>query len=557
MKFFKSLSEYRLFEGVDEEVLLIAKNIIDSSPNKNLSWSFVEEIIKEQVLPELKKILRKNPGYIKPFIKMFLTNGGVTVETLKELYDLIVQYNALIPKLPKPIIQYEVYEELYDDLMALIEKQKSKRIADELPSFLKNELKAASPEIQARFEDLAGKLYKKEDKDTFIKFISKYKSLVDLLDNLEAFVADEFSYSAIMSKIEHTEGAVLHYNNEATGVIVAKIRTYEASQTLGAPSWCIATNKTSWAQYNDTNDLTIQYFTWCTKLPITNPNYLIGCTVSGTEKYKSICDKMNKTISFDEMILVSGLNEKNYPIPNEKNIAIFFKNGDISDKKLRYVFNKFVYRSNFKEVEKIQKIVPEIGLYGMSLPKKLIINSKEDIDNFLKYVRPVDSFYQNSSKDQVLRSILIPAISSGSGNYDLIKSILDYGVDLDEGFIFQIAIDRGVEEYIELISKYTTIGENFFDDLLGRTSITIEKCLDAIKDRITQEEYIRFFTKEAEREVENAHFRMGKDWQKYFKNYYHKLVESVKKTIGPIFGEEVALKPLEPLKKFMIKHDIL
>jgi hypothetical protein len=412
MRYFRSFEQFlSLNERMEDDILNYVLRL--TSSQDKLVDKHLTEVIENQIsiiLPFLKELLRKNPGYIVPFAKMYFnTHQSPTEmkETYDSLYQMLIRYKQLLNYLPKPVIEYNDCEELNDDLTRLEIRQKAKSIENELVSDLKKQLKESTPEFQYAFNDLASKLYDRADKKSFLSSLSKYKDINDLVEHMEIFVGNEFTYSTLLHKIEATPGARLFQADETLGRLIAKIDTYEASKALGAPSWCIVTGEGFWKQYNSITKMSQQYFIWNTKRDLTDPNFLIGVTVQlskGKIVYKEICDKNNNGLTSNDMFKVCNLKRGSLPAPSEEDLKSKIKKEDIEGYKLQDFLKLFVENNCF-------------DLFKLYLPKGKNLNGILYINIFSSVIK--------SGRIEFFIYLL-----------DLLKT--KYSVDIDNRFLTNI-----------------------------------------------------------------------------------------------------------------------
>ncbi len=128
---------------------------------------------------DIKELTKDHNGYLGFFVKMWLEQG-VSFDSLKELYDLIVSA-PYIRNLNKTITNYSKWEELQDDIISARNNWKIKQMLSELSSTQKDL-------VNSNMYPLFLKLYDRKDKNVFIKKISRYKTQSELSNALDSFV---------------------------------------------------------------------------------------------------------------------------------------------------------------------------------------------------------------------------------------------------------------------------------------------------------------------------------------------------------------------------------
>lgn len=214
---------------------------------------------------DIKELTKDHNGYLGFFVKMWLEQG-VSFESLKELYDLIISA-PYIRNLNKTITNYSKWEELQDDIISARNNWKIKQMISELPSTQKDL-------VNSNMYPLFLKLYDRKDKNVFIKKISRYKTQSELSNALNSFVNQKnLKYESILREVKNTNVDLI-YKSKANDIIIIKVSdSFQLRRLAGDTSWCIL-DQSTFNSYN--NGLNRQFVAFLTDL---NDNYRkIGIT---------------------------------------------------------------------------------------------------------------------------------------------------------------------------------------------------------------------------------------------------------------------------------------
>lgn len=389
------LTKFKIFENVQQAKSVLRKNNI---PETDSNYK------------KIKKILSGSEGYIGWFTKMFFLDS-VSIRELSALFNRIKTERQLISSLPKPIIQYEKWEDLVDDLIIVDRKSNANKIYSELTSSQKEFIDIQDPKIVDTFN----KLFKMKDKENFIKKISRYKTKNDFLSALNLFTIKRIdqSFSSILNSVKRCGSKVI-YEDPSQSTILCEVN-YTQIRDLGYDtSWCIVKSESTFNSYATFPNK--QYILFLTDL--TDNFSKIGITYGSKFKTAHIkndayisevdVDKITKDrgfylgslkVSKDEIL--NTLNSKGFLYYSDLSDAEFTKEEILSIKKCFYE-NELRYFSE-KEIEEndlMNKIViGDISKMDVQsiLDNKFRIFVKVDIDYILKNnvaPRPFKDLYE-------------------------------------------------------------------------------------------------------------------------------------------------------------------
>lgn len=292
---------------------------------------------KEQALSILKKrhLPNDHPDYLAirkqlentfnnlNYLGLMIKFRFMDVVSMDEIFDLIRWLRDGSPKkLPKNILQYDNFEELKDDIVIINNEHRFKVIYNELPKAQKD-LVNASEDNMEEFKKWAITVHNIKTYPMLFKKISKEKDFESLIDRMKRFVeenSDIESYTEKIQNIKNRDDAILVYQNDDTGIIVAEILKYGASKELGSGDWCISTGRGSWDSYVYQKD-NKQYFIWDYSKTIADNDFMIGITVNKGSEIVNAHDKYDKGIlsnlpdyikTLNKQRIIRGLTDKEY-----------------------------------------------------------------------------------------------------------------------------------------------------------------------------------------------------------------------------------------------------
>lgn len=303
-----------LIDIINEEILL------QENPNQAIKFLKTKNL-DPTTNPEGKRILNsitgitRGDGYTYLLTRFHLIDK-LPINDLQKLHDYFKQNREQITRLPKPVVSYETYRQLRQDIDDLESMRVLKKLYNELPAILKQQHQTLPIQRKQELKDLAGKfntILTPEQQNFFIKKVSGYRDINNFIDNLKNYIfsiENKEDYTSIKQKIEATPNAFVAYDNPDKNIIIAHINAFDASKTLGCTSsWCITRDPQFWRNYKKGGNK--YFFIWDFKYPASNMNYLIGTAYDPKNPSHSRTHlKDNKSVNFETVLKKKRLSNK-------------------------------------------------------------------------------------------------------------------------------------------------------------------------------------------------------------------------------------------------------
>jgi hypothetical protein len=316
MKFFK---KYDDIYGVNENAM-IAKKVLQENDIDPNNPDYIE--LRDN-------LLKKSPSYLGQFTK-FMFEQDVTLEQIRQIIHFITANKGTISKLPKPVLEYTDFHELYDDLQKLDKERNARRILNSVIGDLRRELFELEPDKLQPYIDLAATISEFDEKEVkiFTKSLSRAKDLEDLIMDMELFIqkmSQDETLTKVKHKIQSTEFSKVVYEDLENSIIVARIGEFIDSYYLGSYNWCISKDGgiDSWKQYVETEG-NVQYFAWDLKREKSDPLHQVGVTVKQDGIIRNCQDAQNNATDFKEFVKVYGI---------KTNVFVGLTKKELADKK--------------------------------------------------------------------------------------------------------------------------------------------------------------------------------------------------------------------------------
>jgi len=294
--------KFNLYENVDQAKSYLNKNNI---PESDWVYKLIRELLKgkEGYVGWLTKIAYE---YIVP------NNVNNKEQITTELHNIATKLSTekyLLDLLPKPVIQYENYEEFLDDYEKQIKNYKAKKMYDEFPSTQKKLLNLKKI-IDINF---LAKLHDDRSNNIFLKKISAYKDRKTLIDSIKRFIykLEDNNFNKKLQTLSENELPIIHAD-ENNNLIIARILNYKQCSIIGSrTSWCIARGQSTFNSYVPPNSLTNQYVIYLTDLDDSDNNNIIGATFN-IEGYRTAHNQSDSVVSRDKLKEI--LEKRNFDI---------------------------------------------------------------------------------------------------------------------------------------------------------------------------------------------------------------------------------------------------
>ena len=264
------------------EKVLRTKNIPLDNPDY---LQFKERLVKDNKV-----------GYLGFIVNMSSREGVFSIRVANNAYNLIIDNKNIVNKLPKPLMQYDNYEVLLND----INKSANAQIINKLSNKLTNQL------IKDKLVDFAeDKDFVKDveyflkarsaDRREFMEKTDKYKTPEEFIRDLKNFVNDlkiGFNYDIVLNKISSMDESAISVKlaDRNKQMILARIIKYSASKELGSTSWCIVGEEHYFNQYTE-DGKNYQYFFFNFNSDIPNNEKMIAFTMDKSNNVTASHDR--------------------------------------------------------------------------------------------------------------------------------------------------------------------------------------------------------------------------------------------------------------------------
>ena len=283
------IKKFRLFENIRQ-----AKSILSS-----------KEISEDD--KDYKTILKwcsGKDGYVGWFTKMRYEKG-ISIDSLKEIIDLIINDPFLIKSLPKNLVLYDEFESLQDDIEISKSNISIRKCYNEFPSLQRKLLDRLILIKKETINQLLLSLWKLKNVKDYFKKVSRYKGEQILIDSIKSFIEGNSEQQSFESIIR---SASIYSSGELTKIVSDKdneiiiIRAISSSvvTSLGrGTSWCIRDSGTFMGYVPDKN--TCQYIIWLTDISTWSNYSIIGLTI-GPNGYRTSHLKDDSYIGINELV---------------------------------------------------------------------------------------------------------------------------------------------------------------------------------------------------------------------------------------------------------------
>lgn len=359
------------------------------------------KIFANEDYKKVLELVQVNPGFTSMFVK-FMFDHNISIEELGQLLGEIKANDKFLAELSMPIIEFpnqaEIngvppFEALMDEFNQIETRRKAKWIINELPGDLRRAARELPKEDLQRLYNAAtimnnlGPVVKR-------RLMSKSKAFdnpMDFVQYTENY-AKGYLNSDIQSKIDkledlEPEGSVIYADER---YLMLSVRTEKAQKALcSIGNWCI--NRGSFNN-RDYGGGAVQINTFDFSLPPTDPNHLIGTTIS----YEG-----NVTYSSD-------INNKS--VRRSDDIATHFLQFGYPDKLINTLIRVFPMESAIK------KLITELSM-----------DKKQPIE-ILEFV--IKSSYQSTSKNDIRDNTIVDIITTRMSDQgqEILDIYMKYGI---------------------------------------------------------------------------------------------------------------------------------
>jgi ankyrin repeat protein len=524
--------------------------------------------------------LKKRPGFLGLFTK-FRFDDKIPMIDLERLSDNLFELKDLLGQLPKPVIQYQNFEELEDDLRDLQSYRKAKLFFNALLPAQKNWYRDADTNTKSKVDNLALELNKlpKETQQAFIKKLARYKTLTELIESLEGFVNQEWDYDLIKNKILNTQGAELVYANPERELLIARIYTFTASKALlSDTSWCIKDSKTHWDTYVGAEyKFNAQYSIWDFAVPFSDIHTRVGVTIDQDGNvYKPSNNNNAAHFKDDTQIRDFDQYAKQYNIPLNvlKPMSISEKEDKQKEIELLYEFKAAIRTSDNEKIfylfdNGLNPFTDDNAVMNLAL-----VNCDEELFNKLinDYGYKIDGFIEvNSVNYEYIDYVAMQT----QKNKDFIIFLYDKGCHIHTNYKFPLTLSIAMDD-VDFYKYLLTKGYRSSDEVYALTDIKNIRPNKAIStqnqivyaSKVQAIKLFMFLSKQfpnlikelsdedknniaSQLSIENRNKNITQDIQIPLINFYIENYKFDKETIKAFFPDVINLKNEELIDKFL------
>lgn len=223
-----------------------------------------------------KKRYVKNQKWHKLF-DSFRFEQGVSVKKLRYLATMLVRDANLLKHLPKPVHEYDEYDDLCGDLYKHVDAYRDAKtfINESLPKSIRDQIK---PDLK----DFSKLYYEKCLQIEDIAQKKNYKKLLKGLNKLGLNLRDQ-RLDLMRSKInelENLDQCNILVRDEKELVLICDVDFYTMS-VIGSGHWCISQSYEHWCDYVGKNQ---QLIVWDFNIQDKNPDHMVGITFNKRKK---------------------------------------------------------------------------------------------------------------------------------------------------------------------------------------------------------------------------------------------------------------------------------
>ena len=425
------INPYNKFFNERLEYKMVVENV--QQAKRWLASKEIPETNKDYV--KIREMLSKNPGWTYVFVKFFF-DEKVPMEELANTYENLKEYGNLLSTLPQTIDKYDGrkvtvdgkeitlnYEKLTDDIQEIQRQRKLKSLFNEFPKQLKAEFARAPKELLQKLEDVSAAFsdLPAESQKAFIAKISRYKTLHQLLRNLESYIKGSSSANieSLLDKIDEVNQylnkwlkAEVVYLDEKNEIAVVDVRTWESIKKL-APntSWCIVSSAHHWQSYvGGDNTFRKQYIIYNYGLG-TQDLSIIGVTVGENGSVSHAHTKSDRSFVSD---LKGYCSKYGIPFTSLKGMS-----KDEIDRKKKFIIANNEIKKKQKDIENVKRLIAD-GADVNTDAGRPIKNALEDGNLEL-----VKFLVQNGADINI-----DPNIIKDASNFKTLKFLIENGADI-------------------------------------------------------------------------------------------------------------------------------
>ena len=478
------IHEGLLYENPNQAIKFLKEKNLDPTTNPD----------GKEILDDINNITRGD-GYTFLLTKFYI-NERMPIDDLSKLHDYLKQNKEHINRLPKPVVTYNTYRELRNDLDNMEGMRAYKKLYNELPTNFKQEFNNELTDVEKQhFGKLAVEFYKTlnpKQQEFFLKKLKGYDSIVTIIEHLINYIRaieNNEDYNSIKQKIESTPNTYIAYDNPEQGIIIAHVNSFKASEVLGCTtSWCISREPSRWREYKQGGNK--YFFIWDFNYPVENVKYLTGTAFNKKNPKNSQTHLKDDTqTNLEAIVSDKGLNfdifnnyvddfNANNANNNQSGLIDALKNYNIDDdnnRLIEIVENSEIIQDLGGEVSGDKNYI-QLGLTNEQMKEMLGLADDYDYDDVVNYAyqdnsRDTDSddlnyMHNNLSSDNI-KLLIELAIKMGASK-DLYNNFKEESGAINE-FLEEYKLDDVSDTYLyELSDAHNSAEKNAAEDLLNK-----------------------------------------------------------------------------------------
>lgn len=227
-----------------------------------------------------------------------IKDNALIISELGGIINIIKTNKYITDLFTKKIVDLESYEEFLDEYEKAKLLYSAKQIYNEFPSNQKSLVNLKDKNVIS----LLSKLNKNKNKEIFIKKISSYKNVSDLIDAIKRFLNGKLhnSFDNLIVYL-HNQKLPIIAADESNSLIIAEITNYDQCRIVGGQtSWCIARSSSTFDSYVVKKNLGKQYIVYLTDLENSDNNRIIGVTID-ISGYRTAHNVIDSHVPLDKL----------------------------------------------------------------------------------------------------------------------------------------------------------------------------------------------------------------------------------------------------------------
>jgi hypothetical protein len=297
-------------------LVYVFEEILNENPNQAIKF-LKDKKMDPATNPKGRQIMDKINGITKGdgytfLLTKFHVNERMPLNDLQRLYERLRTDKNLFTRLPRPVVNYDTYRDLANDIGRLVQQLTTDWLLKQLSPDLRQQTNSFTPSDEHNFAEISKKFRElKPDKQRhFMKKVFGFKDIHMFMDNVLKYIKEvnsEQDYESTKAKIGATPNAHLVYDHPEQDILIAHINSLDAMKALACTSaWCIAKDMVRYRQYKAGEN--IYFLIWDYNYPIDNPNFFIATAYNPS---KPLSSATHEHINDTSLMLGKVMSEKN------------------------------------------------------------------------------------------------------------------------------------------------------------------------------------------------------------------------------------------------------